>query len=101
MRARGAVFGSEANVPLRLSERADQLLNAVGDTSSAGLLDAARDTAARAMNAGSGDRAAALDVLVADALVTHAMGLMASQDGDFAKRCAEAMQHLAALVDEQ
>lgn len=96
-----AVFGSDTNVPHRLRERADQLLEAGRVDSADSLLDAAVRAAKAAMNAGSGDRDAALEILVADALVTHAMDLMAGQPETFEAGCNAAIQRLAAIVDGQ
>lgn len=96
-----AVFGSDLSVPHRLRERADKLLEA-GDASSARtLIEAAIKAASGAINAGSGDRDAALEVLVADALATHAMEVLVEQPERFEASCDAAMQRLAEIVGEQ
>ncbi len=95
------VFGSGSNVPHRLRERADQLLKAGIVDAPHDLIGAAIVAVGSAMGAGPGDRTAALEVLVADALITHAMGLMVADPEMFEAGCEAAVQRLAAIVDAQ
>jgi hypothetical protein len=62
------------------------------------LLLVARRTIERVLDARSGDRDAALDVLSADALVTHLLDVLASHPEDFEVRCDEVLRHLAEIA---
>jgi hypothetical protein len=85
------------SAPERLRSRVEALIEG-GPRTPETLLQAARHVIDGVLDAGAGDRAAALDVLSADALVTYALDLMASHPDDFEARCDQLVQQLAALA---
>ncbi len=85
------------SAPQRLRARMEALI-AGGAHAPDTLLQAATQAIDGVVDAGAGDRAAALDVLSADALVTHALDLLAAHPDDFEARCDEIMKQLAALA---
>jgi len=89
------------SAPQRLRARVESLLAAAGAGDANApetLLVIARRTIERVLEAGSGDREAALDVLSADALVTHLLDVLASHPDDFEVRCDEVLRHLAEIA---
>jgi hypothetical protein len=90
-----------AEAPDRLRARVAGLLSA-GGPEPAGTPEAFLRVAERAihgvLDAGPGDRAAALDVLAADALVTRAIELLAGNAEHFEARCDQTMQQLASIT---
>lgn len=85
------------SAPQRLRERVDALISGGAHTPEV-LLQAAARAIDGVLGARAGDRGAALDVLSADALVTHALELLASHPDDFEARCDQIVQQLAALA---
>lgn len=93
--------GFPADAPERLRERVAVLMQAAGDDGTGtadARLRAARDAITRVLEAGTGDRAAALDVLSADALVTSAIELLAEDPERFEARCGDVMRQLAEIA---
>lgn len=87
--------------PERLRARVANLLHASDAGGSAGpeaLLRVAHQAIRGVLDAGARDRAAALDVLAADALVTHAIELIAGSAEEFEVRCNHTLQQLAAIA---
>lgn len=93
--------GLAADAPERLRARVEALLQGIGDDGSHAAearLRAARDAITRVLDAGAGDRGAALDVLSADALVTSAIELMAGDPQRFEAHCGDVMRQLAEIA---
>ena len=89
------------SAPQRLRARVEALIEAAGDGELQApevLLLAAKQAIEGVLAARPGDRHAALDVLSADALVTHALDLLALHPEDFEARCDEIVRQLAAIA---
>jgi hypothetical protein len=87
--------------PQRLRVRVERALEAVGagdPNAPEALILAARRVIERVLDAGGGDRAAALDVLSADALITQAIDVLASHPEDFEEKCDQIVRQLAAIA---
>jgi hypothetical protein len=96
-----AALGFSAEVPERLRHRVAALLAdrrgqgaADPDTILQVVVAATRDLLERQ----PGDRGTALDLLAVDALVTHAMELIAARPGEFEARCLDAMRRLSTIA---
>lgn len=96
-----AIPGFPADAPDRLRARVIRLLS-VGGKEPAATPEAFVRVAERAihdvLDAAPGDRAAALDVLAADALVTRAIELLAGNADHFEARCDQIMLQLASIT---
>ena len=93
--------GLAADAPERLRARVEALMQGVGADGSLtaeARLRAAREAITRVLDAGAGDRAAALDVLSADALVTSAIELTAGDPQRFEAQCDDVMRQLAEIA---
>lgn len=87
-------------VPERLRVRALELVESAGHAGAAdaeALVAVAVDATRRLLAEAGTDRAAALDLLAVDALVTHAMELMAENPEEFEARCRDALRALASI----
>jgi hypothetical protein len=87
--------------PQRLRARVERALEAAGagdPNAPEALILAARRVIERVLDAGRGDRAAALDVLSADALITHAIDVLAAHPEDFEEKCDQIVRQLAAIA---
>jgi hypothetical protein len=97
-----AITSFPESAPQRLRARVEALVEATagaGDSQTPDmLLRAARQAIEGVLDAGAGDRDAALDVLSADALVTHALDLLALHPEDFEARCDQIVRQLAAIA---
>lgn len=89
--------------PHALRERLDAMLNAESAEPampvSPALFEAGRTLLSDILVHGSTQRAAALDLLTADALVTYAFEAAADEPALLGARAADAMRAIAALVD--
>jgi hypothetical protein len=87
-------------VPARLRVRAEDIAAGVpaSDPASADhLVRVAVDATRRLLDHQGADRTTALDLLAIDALVTHAMELMADDPPRFEARCLEALHALSSI----
>lgn len=88
----------EGAVPSRLRGRIGELVAGAGASGPAGWVAVAVATAGRLVQDESAGRPAALDLLAADALVTHAMERMADNPDDLDAACLAAMADLSSIV---
>jgi hypothetical protein len=87
-------------VPTRLRVRAEAIASGVpreGPESADHLVRVAVDATRRLLDHQGADRTTALDLLAVDALVTHAMELMADDPPRFEARCLEALHALSSI----
>jgi hypothetical protein len=95
-------LGLSADAPATLRARARHFVDASGSTAGAmpadRLLDAGLRALAQALEGAPHDRAVALDVLTADALVTRAIEQLASAPGDVEAECARCIHTLSAAL---
>ena len=87
------------DVPARLRQRAEELVATVGSTEPDRCIAAAVGVTRGLLRDHAVGRAAALDLLAADALVTHAIAGWSADAEDFEARCLGAMHRIAAIVE--
>ena len=87
-----------ATVPVRLRERVTTSLAGPGSQVPADLVQAAVTLTTPLLGTDGGGRGAALDLLAADALVTHALLHLAENPEDFDARCGDVMATLSSMV---
>ncbi|MBL8961664.1 MAG: hypothetical protein JNJ98_17525 [Gemmatimonadetes bacterium] len=85
-------------VPVRLRERVATALAGPGPHAPADLVQAAVSVTTPLLGTQDGGRGAALDLLAADALVTHALLRLAENPEDFDACCGDVMATLSSLV---
>jgi hypothetical protein len=90
---------SHIPAPERLEARTRAVLGGRGTTAE-GCLEAAIGITRELLAKGDASRAIALDLLVADALVTRAMELSIMQEHDVDAACVDSMRRLAAIAGD-
>lgn len=91
------VLPSSSPEPLQARAAALVEPDATGDPA-ASVLEAAMRAVVAVLNAPAADRATALDVLTADALVTRAVALSTGSPTDFEAQCARCIGRLTATL---
>jgi predicted nucleic acid-binding protein len=87
------------SVPARLRERVESVLEEVEHPlAPKALVEAAVALTRGLLQDGGCGRASAIDLLAADAMVTHALERLAENPSDFDAACQEAMATLSAIV---
>jgi hypothetical protein len=86
------------SVPLHLRERVASVLGGAQRREPADLVQSAVTLTLPLLGPDGGGRGAALDLLAADALVTHALLQLADNPEDFDARCGDVMATLSSMV---